>query len=68
MLIETWFQLFRVKGSLKEQIYSGIIYRFIVLTAMFIITEEHYTFIVELLNTGVSSHAGTGDLKILISP
>ena len=35
---------------------------------MFIITEEHYTFIVELLNTGVSSHAGTGDLKILISP
>ena len=35
---------------------------------MFIITEEHYTFIVELLNAGVSSHAGTGDLKILISP
>ena len=29
MLIETWFQLFRVKGSLKKQIYSRIIYRFI---------------------------------------
>ena len=29
MLNETLFQLFRVKGSFKEQTYSGIIYRFI---------------------------------------
>ena len=29
MLNETLFQLFRVKGSFKEQIYSGIICRFI---------------------------------------
>ena len=69
MLIETLFQLFRVKGFLKEQIYSGIIYRFICFNCMFIITEGYYViFILELLNARVSSHAGTGKLKILISP
>ena len=69
MLIETLFELCRVKGSFKEHICPGIVYRFTLLIAMIIITEEHpVTFIIELLNVRVTSHAGTGALKILISP
>ena len=69
MLIETLFELFRVKGSFKEHSCPGIVHRFTLLIAMFIITEEHpVTFIIELLNARVTSHAGTGALKILISP
>ena len=47
MLIETLFELFRVKGSFKEHSCPGIVYRFTLLIAMFIITEEHpVTFII----------------------
>ena len=69
MIIETLFELFRVKGSFKEHICSGIVYRFTCFNC-----NVHYYgrascyFYNRAAERNITNHAGTGALKILISP